>query len=90
MLCMAGKIIRKDLDAEEKCPECNWLTPVMFSSDGENSQTGEACQSEWLCGNCLCEKLVEEGYAVDDTDRIVEALEGIAQEIKKSRGLGCQ
>ena len=76
MLCMAGKIIRKDLDTEQKCPECNWLTPVMFSLDSKN----------FLCGNCLCEKLVEEGCAVNDADRIMKALEGIAKEIKRSRG----
>jgi hypothetical protein len=54
MLSMTGKIIRKDLDTEQKCPECNWLTPVMFSLDNK----------KFLCGNCFCQMLTHGEFSV--------------------------
>jgi len=50
---------------EEKCPHCRWRVStayVMASSEDEAKTLLE--NDVWLCGNCIADMLVDEGYTL--------------------------
>ena len=65
----------------EKCPQCNWQSPVLYRLEGE-----------WMCANCVCEAIVEKGYSIVPEGTVEHSLLRIAGALEHMcmAGIGVQ
>lgn len=61
------RVFAFNLEEETKCPECNWETNRVYVL-ARNKKLAEMLfkEGDFLCGNCLADKLVGESEALED------------------------